>query len=263
MLRVELKLGHQGRHWAKLRPLTGEDEIALDPGDPDAVNILLSRLLVAAPGATVGPEGLAALSVADRDQLLAAVYHEEFGDGVDGVASCIHCGEKYEFSFSLSALIAHLTEDGVPHTDGPDAEGFYGLPNGVRFRLPTVRDVEGVAGLPAEAAVSALLERCLAGPAGAADREALQAAMERVAPILNLDIESVCPHCAAAQGIAFNIESYLLQALAQERRFLTHEIHRLAISYGWGLRDILGISREDRRSLIRHIEYLSAPGARG
>jgi hypothetical protein len=263
MLRVELRLGHQGRHWANLRPLTGEDEIALDPGDPGAGNNLLSRLLVAAPGATVGPEGLSELTVADRDWLLAAIYHKEFGDDIDGVAACTHCGERYEFSFSLNALIAHQKEDGVPSVDGPDAEGFYSAPNGLRFRLPTVRDVEGIAGLPAEEAVSALLDGCLAEPAGAADREALQAALERLAPILNLDIESVCPHCAAAQSVAFDLESYLLQVLAQERRFLTHEIHRLAISYGWGLRDILSMTREDRRSLVRHVEYASAPGARG
>jgi hypothetical protein len=259
MQRVELKQGHEGRHWAALRSLTGADEMVLDPADPGAGNVLLSRLLMAAPGATVEPEHLPALTIADRDRLLAAVYRKEFGDEIDGVVPCRYCGDKFEFNFSLSTLIAHLSEDGGVGADRPDTEGFYTAGERFRFRPPTVRDLDEVAGLPAEKAMTVLVDRCLAEAADTVACTTLQAAMERVAPILSLDIETTCPHCAAVQSLAFSLEHYLLQALAQERRFLMHEIHRLATSYGWGLRDILGLSREDRRSLVRHVEYEAAP----
>jgi hypothetical protein len=261
MLHVELRQGHGGRHWAALRALTGADEMVLDPADPGAGNVLLSRLLVAAPGPTVDPKCLSALTIADCDRLLAAVYQKEFGDEIDGIVACTGCGEKFEFNFALSSLIAHLSEGGAAGAAGPDAEGFYTTSDAIRFRPPTVRDLDEVAGLPAEEAVTVLVDRRLAEPADTEAYTRLQAAMERLAPILSLDIETTCPHCAAVQSLAFSLENYLLQALAQERRFLTHEIHRLAISYGWGLHEILGLSREDRRSFVRHIEYEAAQWA--
>jgi hypothetical protein len=262
MTRVELRPGTGGRRWAKLRPITGEDEMGLDPAESGAGNVLLSRLLVDS-GATVGPDLLPALTVTDRDRLLAGVYRKEFGDRIDGIAPCSRCGEQFEFSFSLNALVDHLTQGSGAAAEGPDGDGFYRLQDGIRFRLPTVRDVDEVGKLPVETAVGALLDRCVAEPLESQRRDAVQAAMEQVAPILNLDIESTCPHCAMVQGVAFNLETYLLRALAQERRFLTHEIHRLAFSYGWSLRDILCISREDRRNLVRRIEAESPSGAQG
>src|SRR5262245_57263503 len=99
MIRVELGPGAGGRRWAKLRPLTGEDEMALDPADPGAANALLGRLLADSNAAT-GAHCLSALSVTDRDRLLAALYRAEFGDRIDAVAACSHCHEEFEFNFS-------------------------------------------------------------------------------------------------------------------------------------------------------------------
>jgi hypothetical protein len=47
---------------------------------------------------------------------------------------------------------------------------------------------------------------------------------------------------------------YLLRALAYEKQFLIHEVHRIALAYGWGYDEILSLTREDRRGFVRLIE---------
>jgi hypothetical protein len=260
MTRVALTTGLSGPRWARLRPLTGEDEMGLEPDEPSACNLLLARLLVASSeagtdaGAVAGTHGFAALSVADRDRLLAAVYRAQFGDRVEGITRCGACAEGFEFGFSLTELIASLDAGRRIRATGPDPDGYYRLPDGTRFRVPTVCDLEACATVPPGTAARALLERCIADPSRPFRRRAVESAMERIAPVLSVDVQAACPHCGRAQKVAFSLEEFLLRSLARERRFLTHEIHRLASAYGWSLGDILRMSREDRRSLVRRVE---------
>jgi hypothetical protein len=239
--------------WAYLRPLTGHDELALGPGSEHAGNWLLQRLLDGRPGGALGPDGLGGLDIGDRDRLLAAVFKACFGEDVEGTANCAHCGEDFAFHFTLEALEQHRIQADDAPAEGPDAEGYYRVDD-VRFRLPTVADLDSVSALSADRAVAALLVRCVAPGGAVADAETIQQAMERLAPSLDLDIDAACPNCAQPATIAFSLEAFLMQALTQERRFLTAEIHRLAAAYGWSLDEILRLSREDRQSLVRLVE---------
>jgi hypothetical protein len=98
------------------------------------------------------------------------------------------------------------------------------------------------------------MRRCIDAAATVADENAIEEAMAQIAPSLDLDIATTCPHCAAPGTIAFRLENFLLHALAAERRFLTMEIHLLASAYHWTLAEILGLSRDDRRILVRCVE---------
>ena len=252
-MRVELARSESQARWAYLRPLTGHDELALDLDSDHGGNWLLQRLLDDQPGAALGPAGLGGLNVANRDRLLAAVFGACFGENVDGATRCAHCGEDFEFHFTLPALAAYQDAVDAAPAEGPDAEGYYRL-EGVRFRLPTIADLDAVGGLPDDRAIPALLDRCVAPEGARTDVGSIQDAMERLAPSLDLDIEASCPNCTETTTIAFSLESFLMQALAQERRFLTIEIHRLAAAYSWSLDEILRLSRDDRRSLVRLVE---------
>jgi len=252
-MRIDLEPDHRGRRWVMLRPLTGRDELAIDPSCPGEGTRLVERLLMTAPGAAADASRVATLTVSERDRLLAAIYQACFGDRVACVASCEGCGERFEFSFLLAALLAHQRQSVSSEARGPDASGFYELPNGARFRLPTLDDLGAVAGLPPERAVALLRQRCVEGEV---DREAepIQEAMAHLAPVLDLDVDTSCPACGRRQGVRFSMEAFLLRALAAERRYLTREVHRLARAYGWSLDDILSLSRDDRRTLVRHVE---------
>ena len=264
-MRVELHAGYSRGRWAYLRPLTGHDELALDVDSIYVGTWLLERLLTDGPGAAVAPASLGTLDMGNRDRLLAAVFSACFGDRIDGITSCANCSAEYEFNFTLNALAEHLAEHQEPsgpiRAEGPDDDGFYRT-EGMRFRLPTVADVDAVRALPPDQAVSALLLHCVDAGTDSVDENAIQRAMEQLAPSLDLDIDTNCPNCGQPGSIAFSLEAFLLQALAQERRFLTLEIHRLATAYGWSLSDILSLSRDDRRTLVRQVEREHLAGGR-
>jgi hypothetical protein len=140
----------------------------------------------------------------------------------------------------------------------PAGDGVYVMPDGVRFRLPTGADELRVRTLPAEKAVRELLKSCVLQAPEGVDAGAVQDAMEGVAPILDIDINTSCPECGASARVRFDLQEYLLRSLMQERRRLWRETHMLATAYGWGLNEILSLTRSDRRTLVALIEGAAA-----
>ena len=259
MLQVHLSSGLRGGMWACLRPLRGHDEAAVNgTGSVEAI-AFLDQLLVEAPGTTVGPGEASELAVCDCDRLFAAIYLNYFGERIESAVTCRDCSEPFELSFSLLDLMASLEDGSGAKATGPDAEGIYMLPNGRRFRLPTAGDQRSVLGLEAEKAAAALLERCVVEGDPREDPALLQAAMDEVGAVLDLDLDATCPECGASQTVRFDIQAYTLRALAYEKRLLNHEVHRIAMAYGWGHEEILNLTREDRRMFARLILGDHAP----
>jgi hypothetical protein len=91
----------------------------------------------------------------------------------------------------------------------------------------------------------------LAGRPGAApgDIERAAAALESGAPILDVEIEARCVGGGASQLSHFDLQSFVMQRLLDERPALLAEVHALADGYGWPLREILALTRRTRRSL--------------
>jgi hypothetical protein len=254
MLQVALRPGLQGGRWACLRPLCGHDEAFISgTGSVESVTFL-DRLLLEAPGTTVGSGKAKELAVCDCDRLFAAIYLRYFGERIEGRSLCRDCNEPFELSFSLHDLMARLVDSAAAKATGPDEEGIYTLPDGRRFRLPTAEDRYSVIGLEPEKAAATLLGRCMVEGDPMESPEIIQTAMDDVGPVLDLDLEAVCPRCGELQSVRFDIQTYLLCALVYERRFLNHEVHRIAMAYGWGHEEILNLTREDRRAFVRSIE---------
>jgi hypothetical protein len=240
-------LRHVRPAWAALRPLCGHDEEAITESDTRAAVTLLDRLLADVPGTGCPPGSAAALTASDRDRLLAAVYAETYGDRVAGTPACAACGQTFDLSFSLGALLAHADADDQDRQ--PVEDGAFQTASGVRFRLPVGADEIAVAALPPDAARQALLAR-IAPDASDEDAEAIEEALETLAPILDLELAAVCPECGAAQTVPFDVQRYLLESLRGEWRLRGAEVHRLASTYGWGLGDILGLPRPRRRDFV-------------
>ncbi len=254
MIEVPLNPGLPDGDWACLRPLAGHDEIVTDGAGIASAAQLLDRLLVQVPGTSIRPGKAWDLAICDRDRLLASVYRRCFGDRIEGTSLCRRCGERFDLGFSLAALIDSHAPNGKVEVEGPDREGVFSLENGCRFRLPNSHDQRKVQDLEPQSAVTALLEACVVEATQEPDPDRLQAAMEQVGPVLAEDLEASCPNCGAEQRVPFDIQSFLLQALAREKPFLTREVHRIAMAYRWSLDEILGLSREERRTYVRHIE---------
>jgi hypothetical protein len=194
------------------------------------------------------------LAICDCDRLFAAIYLQYFGERIEGTSLCQDCGEPFESSFSLCDLMASLEDSAAANATGPDEEGIYTLPDGRQFRLPTAEDQYSVIGFKAEKAATALLERCMVEGDPMESPEIIQTAMGDVGPVLDLDLEALCPKCGSLQSVRFDIQTYLLRSLAYEKRFLNHEVHLIAMAYGWGHNEILRLTREDRRAFVGLIE---------
>jgi hypothetical protein len=255
MIQVQLSPGIPGGRRAYLRPLCGHDEMLFDgAGSADVIGIL-DRLLAAAPDTTVGPGKARDLAVCDCDRVFAALYRHYFGDRVEGRTPCVHCGKPFELNFSLGSLIENLASPAARSlSSGPDDDGFYTLPDGQRFRLPTVGEKAQVCGLDPEHAVAILLRRCVLEDAPALDLQRLEQAMDEAGALLDLDLDAICPECETAQTVRFDIQAYLVLALRSEKQFLDYEIHTIASAYGWGYQEILSLKREDRRTFVRLIQ---------
>src|SRR6185369_17601137 len=107
VLEVELGLGRHRRR-AYLREPTGRDEMTSGSGHAWVASELISRLLVEAPGAAVGPAAGSPMTVCDRDRLVAALHVHCFGDPIESHVTCQACGKRFEFSFSLVQLLGSL-----------------------------------------------------------------------------------------------------------------------------------------------------------
>jgi hypothetical protein len=122
------------------------------------------------------------------------------------------------------------------------------------FRLPTGQDELAIQGLSRGEAEKVLLSRCVVEGDPDLLGEEVLAALEDLAPVGGVEIEARCPECQHTQSAYFDLQTYLLRALAQERPRLLRESHLLATTYGWSLQEILGLPRSQRRAFVELIQ---------
>jgi hypothetical protein len=221
--------------WIALRELHGRDELAVDGVDTRAALALLDRLI----GQAALPA--ASLCAADRDALLAALHRREWGDRIVTTLVCVACGERFDLSFALSAVQAHLakTATGAPVSPPTGQQELDAASHGARAGVVALGAALG-AEVGAETDIAAV--------------EVLAATLEAEAPILDLEITAECAECGHAQAAHFDVQSFVLQRLIGERALLQAEVHQLASHYGWSLREILGLPRPTRRGFARMID---------
>ncbi len=234
-----------------LRDLYGHAELSVSDNATGSALALLDSLLTDQPFQQGHVPKAAELTVADRDILLAGIYARAFGYRLDSTVDCVNCQLPFDLSFNLEDLVAHTLNS---YGDAENQDGVFELPDGIRFRLPTGDDELAVAGLPLQKASSKLLERCLVEGELAAQGESIQVAMEAIAPIMQTDLLAHCPECGEEQPVHFDMQSFLLSRLRQERNLLMQEIHSLAKTYHWGYKEILDLPRSNRKKYASMIE---------
>jgi hypothetical protein len=243
-----------GPRSARLREVTGRDEFAVS-GTSTAHAIELLSTLLQQPGVEPGAgHAVLDLVTADRDRLLAAVYARAFGDRIESTLTCTRCAQPFDLTFSLHSLIESVDARASATDLRPLADGRYESSEGLRFRLPTGRDELALTGVAADRLESVLLERCAVEGDASAQGVTWDELLERVAPLLDLDLQARCVECGHVHAIRFDIQSYLLGAFVGERRRLLTDINRLARAYSWSLEEILSLSRSDRRQFVELIE---------
>jgi hypothetical protein len=249
---ISLRFGFDGCR-VRLRELTGHDERRVrGTSTADALQ-LLEAVCLAVPGAEPPPcaEDLVA---ADRDQILAAVYGQTFGDRIESTLRCGGCAEPFDLHFSLRQLAGALNRRPRNAAFVECGANVFESAGGWRFRLPTGRDECAVAATAPEAAEMALAARCSVDAVQPPDLAALQNALEEIAPLFEFELKATCPECNRVHLVQFDIQTYLLRSLLNEQGRLTAEIHRVATAYGWRFEEILALKRTERRRLVGLIE---------
>lgn len=222
--------------------LRGIDEMAVrGTGTVDAIALLDSVLGPAGAG-RLPTAGAADLTSAERDDLLVAALARTYGPTISSTVGCGSCGEPFDLDFSLPDLVKSAGAQTSP------------LPGGVR--LPTGADELAVMGLTADRAEAVLVERCVGE---GADRMAALAAIEPSGRLVDIELDAACPECGERQPVTFDVQTYLLTTLTQDRARLVGEVHLLASAYGWHLAEILSLPRSDRR---RYAALVDADRAR-
>jgi hypothetical protein len=232
---------------ARLREPHGADELALDGVDTGAAVALLDRL-------TDGPSDAGTLAATDRDALLAALHRGLWGDRIVAPLDCAACGAAYDLSFELSALQRSLEEAREPSE--PVAERTLEDAAGRRYRLPDAAEENAAADLGPAAGRA----RLSASIAGEADDPALEARLEALAPIIDVDLDAPCAECGHGALVRFDIQSFVLQRLLDERDGLIAEVHALAGGYGWSLHEIVALPRSLRRAFAERLAGAPAFG---
>jgi len=229
---------------ARVRELCGADEMAVDGTGTRSALALLARVVTLCDGRS--PERLAA---SDRDRLLACMHRRAWGDRIGSTLTCRACDARFDLTFSLRALQAHLD----PATQRPahplaDRE-LAGTP---RIVVPCGADELAAArcDAPVEALARSMAEDV--------DADTLAARLQSFAPILDLELEAVCADCGHEQPVEFDLQSFLLARLLGERALLTRDIHVLASAYRWSFDDILALPRSQRQAQVAMVEAAQA-----
>lgn len=235
---------------AVFRDLTGADEASVaaasDGAEPRARRLLEAALAgLWRGGAAIAPGDL---TLAEGDGLLADLYERLYAPRLPCRASCTACGARFEFTLNLPDLRAQL--DDRPRL-APDRT--LRAPSGRRFRLPRLGDLDRLA---TEGPEDWLRSFLVEGPFEA---EALENEIAVASPVLSQDFAAPCPDCGAANRVRFDMASFLVETLAGEAPLLWREVHLVARAYGWGLAEILSLTRPVRRQLAGLIVAEAAP----
>lgn len=251
---IPLRFAAGGRAIAHVRELTGRDEYSVfGVSTANAIDLLsgLIETRVDVDGERIHPMDLVA---ADRDRLLAAIYKGAFGDRIENTLSCNKCGEPFDIDFSLQSVISSVSSTNETVDCVQLHDGTFRFGDGLSFRLPTGRDELAAIGMTTSEVESLLMKRCTEDrewPEGELEFEEL---LEKVAPLIDLELVAACPECRHVHTIQFDIQTYLLGALVSERRRLLADINTIAATYSWSLEEILSLTRSDRRHLVELIE---------
>lgn len=197
-----------------------------------------------------GADGLAALPVGRRDDLLLQVHEHLFGSELTLLAACPVCGEELESVVRIGDLRVEAGAD--------ESVQMLSVGNdGIVFHAPTAGDLIDLPHDP-DQACHALLVRCVdSAPEGTdleswstANTETIAAAMATADPQARRDIGLACAACDHRWVSAFDIASFLWREIEAWAQRTVREVHALARAYAWREQDILALSPTRRQMYL-------------
>ncbi len=231
-----------------LRSLRGADEMTIKNTGTKNLICLLESLIQSSK--TSIKVDAAQIVTADRDRLLAALYISMYGAKIESTVNCKECSQKFDLDFWLNELLEHYQPSTATLPDG----GKYEIEPGICFRLPNGEDEMLINWLGGAEPERQLFERCLLEGDPETDSEKVEAKLTELAPVLSMDMQAICPECNHTQEVQFDMQSFFLTKLKQERPGLIREIHNIASQYNWSHQEILDLPRSLRKQYAALIQ---------
>jgi hypothetical protein len=223
-------------------------------------------LLLAAACPDTPADGLAKLSIGQRDARLLTLREWTFGPQVAALAACPQCAERLELTFQVGDVrgaspawpeLCQKEDDEGDAALTVEAAGWE-----VQFRLPNGADL---AAMPSSqegtAAQQVLLGRCLLAvkrngqdlsteqlPEEVADQVVDR--MAQADPQANIQLALSCPVCGQQWQAVFDIVSFFWSEINAWACRTLREVHALASAYGWREADILAMSSWRRQAYL-------------
>lgn len=266
---------------ARLRPLTGHDEVFLWETEGTLslarrTSILLARCLThLGTVQTATPEETAGLSVGDREALVLHLRRLTFGNRMACLLNCPSpgCGKQLDLDLQVTDLL-------LPPCPRPKQlyEKTFKL-NGsrirARFRLPVGADQEAVARLATTDAVRAgeeIFRRCVVRLRRRGEKKLLSLqeyaraltaqvgrAMAELDPQAELILNLTCPECSSAFSAPLDAAGFFFRELGNGLNRLYREVHLLAYHYHWSESEILSLTSRKRRLYLDLLSEALAP----
>ncbi|TQV87772.1 hypothetical protein [Aliikangiella coralliicola] len=274
--RVALQFYRDERHRPpfsiRLPELTGQHELSTNGVDTQCAVSLVQQLFKEdANGIKVD-----LLTASDRDGVLAALHRECWGDKIVSSLYCEDCDDFFDLSFTLSELQRHLlSQQSEKNFQQTVVKNATVQVDQHHLSIPVSSQETVLGNLPESEGLNQLLKTCCDFDDGAdggigentndkvedlskklsdSKVESIAAELEQVAPILDLDLDATCPDCNRQHQASFDIQSFVLQRLLNEKERLLAEVHLIALNYGWSLQEILSLPRKTRKSIADLIE---------
>ncbi len=203
-----------------------------------------SALLCAWARPELPAEAIVDLPLGEITASLLGLRAAWFGERILAHVDCENCGERLELVLAVGDLVQPDAKPVAPHIAAA----------GLRFRLPSLRDLSAIAleQDPARAAHQ-LLERCCLVDEGE-ESPALsdvplrdvEQALEAADPNADLAFDVRCEGCGHVGTAQLDAGDLLWDEIDCRARALLTEVHVLARAYGWTERETLSLSPERR-----------------
>lgn len=196
------------------------------------------------------PETIADEPLGRRNAALLELRVALFGSTLRAVVDCPQCGELLE----LETDVGSLTASSAPARETVEIDG-------LRFRLPTSRDLAAILGeTDLEAARLGLLRRCSLEDAQGNDEASLTSACDRAEdaleaadPLADVTLALDCKTCGHGSEVTLDAGRFLWDEIDVYARTLLDDVHLLARAYGWSETEILALSEARRAAYLDRV----------
>jgi hypothetical protein len=195
------------------------------------------------------------LPITDIEWALLLLRRSLFGDFVTTSVVCKQpeCGAKIDVSFRIRDYLGQFQLDMPTGVEKAQEPGWFSLTEmGIKFRLPTGNDRHAVA----HSSQPALeLKRLCVLAEGIPEewQERVEESLEAMAPVISGILSGECPECGLAGEFYFDVQSYVLQELIDQAKFVFEDVHLIASRYQWSEDAILNLPRQRRYRYVESI----------